>query len=94
MDSLLTRELLKANMFDKCEVSGACCPVSVPRLSLVSTIPAQSYSISWAPTAPSRAILAIQPTDIQLITQRAVQEMCDRSSCEGAEGTLPPPVAV
>ena len=93
MDSLLTRELLKANMFDKHEVSGACCPVSVPRSSLVS-IPAQSCSISWAPTAPSRAILAIQPTDIQLITQRAVQEMCDRSSCEGAEGTLPPPVAV
>ena len=41
MDSLLTRELLKARMFDTSEASGVSFPVTVTRSSLIS-IAAQS----------------------------------------------------
>lgn len=93
MDTLLTRESLKAEMAGTYKMSGEVSYLAalaiVPRLSLIS-IPAQTGPIGWAPADSSQATSTVQSTSIQLKVQKTVHETYDHSLCEDVEGKIVP----
>ena len=46
--------------------------------------------MGWAPTDSSQATSTVPSSSFQLKVKGAIQDTCDRSSCEGAEGKVVP----